>query len=66
MKLTTHIHLVLRSRMYETIPPLPQYASMACCSVGKKKAHGRLYLYQSQEREVRKNGRGYKICSISM
>jgi hypothetical protein len=52
--------------MYETIPPLPQYASMACCSVGKKKAHGRLYLYQSQEREVRKNGRGYKICSISM
>jgi hypothetical protein len=33
--LTTHLHLVLRSRMHGAIPPLPQYALIACCSVKK-------------------------------
>jgi hypothetical protein len=33
MKLTTHLHLGLRSRMRGAIPPLPQYAFMAWCSV---------------------------------
>jgi hypothetical protein len=33
MKLTTHIHLVPRSRMRGAIPPLPQYAFMAWCLV---------------------------------
>jgi hypothetical protein len=45
VKLTTHLHLVLRSRMREAIPPLPQYAFMAMCSV---KAQGQLYLYIHQ------------------
>jgi hypothetical protein len=36
MKLTTHLHLVLRSRMHGVIPPLPQYAFMAWCSVKEK------------------------------
>jgi len=36
MKLTTHIHLVPGSRMRGAIPPLPQYAFMAWCSVKKK------------------------------
>jgi hypothetical protein len=31
--------------MSGAIPPLPQYAFMASCSV-KKKAQGQLYLYQ--------------------
>jgi len=35
MKLTTHLHLVPRSRMRGTKPPLPQYAFMAWCSVKK-------------------------------
>jgi hypothetical protein len=35
VKLTTHILLVLRSRMRGTIHPFPQYASMAWCSVEK-------------------------------
>jgi hypothetical protein len=43
VKLTTHLHLVPRSRMRGAIPPLPQYAFMAWCSV--KKAQGQLYLY---------------------
>jgi hypothetical protein len=43
VKLTTHLHLVPRSRMSGVIPPLPQYASMVWCSV--KKAQGQLYLY---------------------
>jgi hypothetical protein len=34
---------VPRSRMRGTIPPLPQYAFLAWCSV--KKAQGRLYHY---------------------
>jgi hypothetical protein len=42
VKLTTHLHLVLRSRMRGAIPPLPQYAFMEWCSV---KAQGQLYLY---------------------
>jgi hypothetical protein len=40
VKLTTHLNLVLRSRMYGAIPPLPQYAFMAWCPV---KAQGNLY-----------------------
>jgi hypothetical protein len=42
VKLTTHLYLVLRSRMHGAIPLLPQYAFMAWCSV---KAQGQLYLY---------------------
>jgi hypothetical protein len=42
IKLSTHIHLVPRSRMRGAIPPLPQYAFIALCSV---KAKGQLYLY---------------------
>jgi hypothetical protein len=42
MKLTTHIHLVPRSRLRGAIPPLPHYAFMAWCSV---KARKQLYLY---------------------
>jgi len=33
VKLNTHLHLVPRSRMRGTIPPLPQHAFMAWCSV---------------------------------
>jgi len=33
VKLTTHLHLVARSRMHGTIPPLPQYAFVAWCPV---------------------------------
>jgi hypothetical protein len=33
MKLTTHIHLVPRSRMRGSIPALPKYTFMASCSV---------------------------------
>jgi hypothetical protein len=33
VKMTTHLHLVLRSRICGAIPPLPQYAFMVCCSV---------------------------------
>jgi hypothetical protein len=42
VKLTTHLHLVPKSRMRGAILALPQYAFMACCSV---KAQGQLYLY---------------------
>jgi hypothetical protein len=35
VKLTTHLHLVPRSRMSGAIPPFPQYASMTWCSVKK-------------------------------
>jgi len=35
VKLTTHLHLVPRSRMSEDIPPFPQYALMVWCSVEK-------------------------------
>jgi hypothetical protein len=35
LKLTTHLHIVPRSRMYGGISPLPQYAFMAWCSVKK-------------------------------
>jgi hypothetical protein len=41
VKLTTHLNLVPRSRMRGAIPPLPQYACVAWCSV---KAQGQLYL----------------------
>jgi len=37
VKLTTHLHLVPRSRMCGAIPSLPQYAFMAWCSVTKIK-----------------------------
>jgi hypothetical protein len=33
MKLTTHLHLVPKSRMHGAIPPLPQYVFMAWCLV---------------------------------
>jgi len=41
-KLTTHLQLVLRSRMRGAIPPLQQYVFMAWCSA---KAQRQLYLY---------------------
>jgi hypothetical protein len=31
--------------MYGTLPPLPQYAFMAWCSVKKKEGQEQLYLY---------------------
>jgi hypothetical protein len=36
VKLTTHLHLVLRSKLHGAVPPLPYYASMAWCLVKKK------------------------------
>jgi hypothetical protein len=42
VKLTTHLHLVPRSRMLGAMPPLPQYAFMAWRSI---KAQGQIYLY---------------------
>jgi hypothetical protein len=33
VKLTTHLHLVPRSRLRGAIPPLPQYVFMAWCLV---------------------------------
>jgi hypothetical protein len=42
VKLTTHLHLVRRSRTRGAILPLPQYAFVAWCSV---KAQGQLYLH---------------------
>jgi hypothetical protein len=41
VKLTTHLHLVRRSRMHGAVPPLLQYVFMAWCSV---KAQGQLCL----------------------
>jgi hypothetical protein len=41
VKLTTHLRLVPRSRMRGAVPPLPQYAFVAWCSI---KAQGQLYL----------------------
>jgi hypothetical protein len=49
VKLTTHLHLVPRSKKNGAIPPLPQYAFMAWCLV--KKAQGQLYLYLSLSRD---------------
>jgi len=37
VKLTTHFHLVPRSRMPGAVPPLLQYAFMAWCSAKIKK-----------------------------
>jgi hypothetical protein len=45
VKLTTQLSLVPRSKNGWTIPPLPQYAFMAWCSVTKK-TQGYLYLYR--------------------
>jgi hypothetical protein len=42
----THLHLVPRSIMRRTIPPLPQHAFMAWCSV---KQQGQLYLYHHHQ-----------------
>jgi hypothetical protein len=43
MKLNTDLlQLVPRSRMLGAIPPFPQYAFMACCSV--KKVKGNRYI----------------------
>jgi hypothetical protein len=36
VKMTTYLHIVSRSRMRGAIPPLPQYAFMARCSVKKR------------------------------
>jgi len=51
MKQTTHLHLVLRSRMCGTILPLPQYASWNGARL-KKKVEGRaplrLRLFESK------------------
>jgi len=44
VKMTTHLHLVLRSGMRGVIPSLPQYASMVWCSF-KGKAQEQLYFY---------------------
>jgi len=41
MKLITHLHLVLRSKMCRAISPIPPYVFMVWCSV---KAQGQLYL----------------------
>jgi hypothetical protein len=50
MKLTSHLHLVLRWRMHGAVPPLPQYVFMVWCLV---KAQGQLYLLQAQTEVVR-------------
>jgi hypothetical protein len=42
-----HLHLVPRSRMSGAMPPLPQHAFMAWCSV---KAQGQLYLYLTNQK----------------
>jgi hypothetical protein len=42
MKLTTHLHLMPRSKDEWSYTSTPQYAFMAWCSV---KAQGQLYLY---------------------
>jgi hypothetical protein len=47
MKLTTHLHIVLRSRMYGYLHP--QYVFMVWCSV---EAYGQLYLYLCQNRGI--------------
>jgi len=52
MKLTTHLHLVLRSRMYGAISPLPQYSYMVWCLV---KAQGQLYFYLARGGKIVKN-----------
>jgi hypothetical protein len=44
MKLTTHLHLVLRSKNEWSYTSTPQYAFMAWCSV---KGKGQLYLLHS-------------------
>jgi hypothetical protein len=43
--LTTHLHLVPRSRMRGALLPLPQYAFMAWCLV---KAQGQLYFLKGK------------------
>jgi hypothetical protein len=42
VKLTSHLHLVLRWKMRGAISPLPQHVFMVWCSV---KAQKQLYLY---------------------
>jgi hypothetical protein len=44
VKLTSHLHLVLRSRMRGSIPPLPQHAFMVWCS---GEAQEQIYLCSS-------------------
>jgi hypothetical protein len=44
MKLTTHLHLVPRSRMHGAIPPLPNTPPWHGAQL-KKKAWGQLHLY---------------------
>jgi hypothetical protein len=48
VKLTTHLHLVPKSRMSGAIPPFPQYAVMVWCSV---KGQGQLDLLLLTYRE---------------
>jgi len=52
--LTTHLHLVPRSRMCGAIAPFPQYASMAWCSV-KRKYRGNFYIPLSVVRHSSQN-----------
>jgi len=42
VNVTTHLHIVTRSRIHGVVPRLPQYTFMARCSV---EAQGQLYLY---------------------
>jgi hypothetical protein len=74
VKLTTHLHLVLRSKNELSYTSTPQYAFMAWCSV---EAQGQLYLLPKMRREnknldnlmiLRRNIfylSRYKICSSS-
>jgi hypothetical protein len=66
VKLTTHLHLELRSRMRGAIPPLPQYASMAWCSVKKKSAGTNLRLPFVALHHRVQNGSGAHPASYPM
>jgi hypothetical protein len=45
VKLTTHLHLALMSRMHGAIHPLPKYAFMAWCSVKHRDSFNLVYFY---------------------
>jgi hypothetical protein len=51
VKLTTHLHLVTRSRMREAIPPLPQYFFRAWCLV-KHRDNFTFYLFIYFKKEL--------------
>jgi hypothetical protein len=50
VKLTTHLHLVPRSRMCGAIPPLPQYVFMAWSLVKHRDSFTFFYLFISMTR----------------